>query len=109
MSAAAGALKFGIEPFLTADELFVRHEAVFEDDLGRVRRADPELLLLLALTDPLVVLTRDDEARLAADAERRIDGGDDDVDVGETAVRGEDLLSVEDPPAVDAFGLRPEG
>jgi hypothetical protein len=74
-----------------------------------VRGADPELLLFLALLDPFAVLAGDDERRLPADPELRVDGRDDDVDVRDAAVGREDLLSVEDPAVVNALGLRTKG
>jgi len=61
-----------------------------------VRSADPELGLLLALAQAGGVLA-DDEGGLAAGPQRRVDGGDDDVDVGDAAVGDEDLGPVEDP------------
>ena len=48
----------------------------------------------------------DDEGGLAAGAERRVDGGDDDVDVGDAAVGDEDLGAVEDPLVAVALGGR---
>ena len=48
----------------------------------------------------------DDEGGLAARAERRVDGGDDDVDVGDAAVGDEDLGAVEDPLVAVALGGR---
>ena len=48
----------------------------------------------------------DDEGGLAAGAERRVDGGDDDVDVGDAAVGDEDLGAVEDPLVAVALGRR---
>src|SRR5205085_9038944 len=68
---------------------------------GRVRGPDPERLLLLARAEP-GRSRRYHERGLAARAERAVDGGDDDMDVGDASVGDEDLLAVEDPVAVSA-------
>jgi hypothetical protein len=69
------------------------------------------LLVLLALRQALALeLGRDDEARLAPAAERGVDGGDHDVDVGDAAVGGPRLGAVEHPLVlglvVDGPGLQ---
>ena len=73
-----------------------------------MRRADAELLLLLALTQTGRALV-DDERRLSAVSEVRVDGRDDDVDVGDAAVRDEDLGAVDEPAVTLALGRRPQG
>ena len=50
----------------------------------------------------------DDERGLAAVAELRVDGGDDDVDVGDPAVGDEDLGPVQDPLVAVALGGGPQ-
>ena len=72
------------------------HAHVVEDDLGGVRRPDAVLLVLLALRQALRA-RRDDEARLAPAPELGVDGGHDDVDVGDAAVRDPRLGAVEHP------------
>ena len=72
------------------------HAHVVEEDLGGVRCADAVLLELRALAQSGRV-RRHDERRLTARAERRIDGRDDDVHVGDATVRDPCLLAVEDP------------
>ena len=56
----------------------------------------PSLSSFLPMAKPGRALL-DDERGLAAVAERGVDGGDDDVDVGDAAVGDEDLGAVEDP------------
>jgi hypothetical protein len=82
-----------IEP---AEQVVHRHADVVEDKLGGLRRADPELVLLLAHAEPGRALLHD-ERRLSAVAELGVDGRDDHVHVGDAAVRDEDLRAVEDP------------
>ncbi len=94
-----------LQLLLAAEQVLDRDAAVVEDDLGRVRGADAELGLLLALAQAGGVLA-DDEGGLAAGAERRVDGGDDDVDVGDAAVGDEDLGAVEDPLVAVALRRR---
>ena len=81
--------------------------AVLEDHLGGVRGADAELRLLLALLDARRPLP-DDERGLPAVAELGVDGGDDDVDVGDAAVGDEDLGPVEHPLVAVALRRRAE-
>ena len=72
---------------------------VVEHYLGGVRGADAVLLELLALGQALGA-GRYDERHLAAGAERRVDRRDDDVPVGDAAVRGPGLGAVEHPLVV---------
>ena len=84
------------------------HAAVVEDDLGRVAGADAVLLELLALADAGRA-GRDDEGRVAAGAELRLDGEHEDVHVGDAAVGDPGLRAVEHPfvlgLVVDGAGL----
>ena len=72
----------------------IRH--VLEHDLGRLRRADAELRLLLAHGQPGGVLGNH-ERRLAAMPELGVHGRDHDGHVGDPAVGDEDLGAVEHP------------
>ncbi len=65
----------------------------------------PSLVSFLPWREPGRALA-DDEGGLAAGAQRRVDGGDDDVDVGDAAVGDEDLGPVEDPLVAVAPGGR---
>ncbi len=65
----------------------------------------PSLDSFLPWQSPGRVLA-DHEGGLAAGAERGVDGGDDDVDVGDAAVGDEDLGPVEDPLVAVALGGR---
>ena len=103
--AFAAPLQLALQLLLAAEQVLDRDPAVVEHDLGGVRGADPELGLLLALAQAGGALG-DDEGGLAAGAELRVDGGDDDVDVGDAAVGDEDLGPVEDPLVAVAPGGR---
>src|SRR6201999_4495303 len=86
----AAALQLALQLLVAAEQVLGRDPAFVEHDLGGVGGADPELRLLLALGQPRRPLL-DHEGGLAAGAERRVDGGDDDMDVGDAAVGDEDL------------------
>src|SRR5467141_3066249 len=80
-------------------------EPVLERHLSGVRGADSHFLFLLALADALGS-GRNHKARLPTRSELGFHGGDDDVNVRDPAVGDEDLLAVEDPAAVLAYGPR---
>ena len=102
----ARALELLLQLLLATEQSVAGHAAVLEHDLGCLRGADPELGLLLAEREAGVVLG-DDEGRLAAVAEVRVDGRDDDRDVGDAAVGDEGLGPVENPVFAVALGGRP--
>src|SRR6185503_18590806 len=93
---AAGALQLALELVEAAEQVIHGHAHVLEHDLGGLRGADAELVFLLAHGQAGRALL-DHERGLAAVAERRVDGRDDDVDVGDAAVGDEDLGAVQDP------------
>ena len=101
-----GAGELLVELVLAAEELAAGYAYVVEHDLGSVRGADAVLLVLLALAQTRSVRT-DDEARLAAALQRRIDGGDDHVDVGDAAVGDPRLRAVEQPLVLGLVVDRP--
>ena len=103
--ARARALELALQLLLAAQQRVAGNAAVLEHDLGRLRRADAELRLLVAELQPGVVL-RDDEGGLAAVAELGVDGRDHDGDVRDAAVRDEGLGAVQDPVVAVALGGR---
>jgi hypothetical protein len=88
----------GGESLLTAEEVLGGHAAVLEDDLAGVRRATAELVELAQHPQAGRSL-RHDEYTLTAVAGVGVDGGDDDMYVGDPAVADEHLLAVDDPVA----------
>ena len=88
-----------VELLLAAEQAGARDAAVVEVDVGGVRGAQAVLLHLGALLAALGP-RRDHEGGVAARAELAVDGGDDDVDVGDAAVGGPGLLAVDDPLVV---------
>src|SRR4051812_19054019 len=71
------------------------YAAVFEDELARAARTNPELVLLLAHREPRE-RSLDDEGGDPAVAGRRIDRGEHDKDVGLVSVRNPELAAGED-------------
>src|SRR5690606_37675726 len=71
-----GTVQARVELVLAAQQAASRHPDVVEEDVGGVRRAQAQLLDLATALQALRT-RRDDERRLAAGAERRVDGGDD--------------------------------
>ena len=100
--------QLGLELVHATEHVLGRNGHVFEEHLSCVGGADAHLLFLLAHAQALGP-GRDDEARLAAGAELRLDHRHDHVDVGDAAVGDEDLLPVDDPLAVLAHGARLHG
>ena len=95
-AALAGTGQTLVQSLLAAEQAAAGHAHVVEDHLGGVRGADAVLAELLALGEAFGA-GRDDEAGLAAGAEFGVDGGHDDVDVGDAAVGDPGLGAVEDP------------
>jgi len=93
------------ESLLPAQQLVGGDTAVLEDDLAGVRCATAQLVELAQQREPRRALGHDEHA-LAAMAGFRVDGGDDDVHVGDTAVADEDLLPLDDPVAAVLAGRR---
>ena len=88
-----------IELLLAAEETTPRNTTVLEHHFAGVAGANAHLLELLAEADALRAFGHD-ERRLAAAAEFRLDRGDDDVQVRDTAVGDPGLGAVEDPLVV---------
>src|SRR5690606_30687428 len=98
----------GVELLLAAQQAVAGDADVVEDDLGGVGGADAVLPELLA-HGQAGRAGRDDERGLAAGAELGVDGGDDDVHVGDAAVGGPGLDAVDDPVAVVVHGAGADG
>src|SRR5690349_21443502 len=77
-----GLLELLLELVHASEQVVERDAHVLEHDLGGLRSADAELVLLLALREARRS-TRDDERCLAAVAELGVDGRDDHVHVGD--------------------------
>ena len=97
---------FFCELLLAAEQVLRRGSGSPRGSISAVCEARiPSLRLLLALAEARRVLA-DHERGLAAGAELGVDGGDDDVDVGDAAVGDEDLGPVQDPLVAVALGGR---
>ena len=101
--------ELGVELGLAAEQAAAGNAHVVEHDLGRVARPDPMLQILLSLRQTLR-LRRHDERRVAAPPQLRLDGGDDDVDVGNAAIGDPRFRAVQHPLVVRCVvdGARPQ-
>src|SRR5438270_4727731 len=95
-----------VELLLAAEHVAGGHATVIQEHVGRVGRPQSVLRDLRALGDPLDLTHRDDECRVAARSQLRVDGRDHHVDVGDAPVGRPCLLAVDNPLARRLVELR---